>query len=65
MNVLHKLGLVAGVLGLLLTLASFGLRLTGTYWLAGFQVGTLLQAGIAATVSGCFLLLAVLTGRNS
>lgn len=64
MNVLHKLGLVVGVFGLLLILASFGLRLTGAYWVAGFQVGTLLQAGIAATVSGCFFLLAVSTGRN-
>lgn len=64
MNVLLKLGLVAGIFGLLLTLASFIFRLAGTYWVAGFQVGTLLQAGIAATVSGCFFLLAVLTGRN-
>lgn len=37
-----------------------GVRLTGEFWIGGFQTGTLLLAGTAAMVFGCFCLLAVL-----
>jgi hypothetical protein len=33
-------------------------RMLGNYYIAGFDVGTLLQAGTSAVVIGCFLLLA-------
>jgi hypothetical protein len=38
-------------------MAALAGRVTGSYWLAGFQVGTLLQAGTAAMVFAalCFL----------
>jgi len=64
MNALHKVGWVAGLTGTVLCLASGGLRLSGAFWIAGFQTGTLLQAGIAAMVFGCLCFLAVLTQRH-
>jgi len=47
-----------------LSAASVVARLVGAYWVGGFQTGTLLQAGIAAMVFGCFCFLAVLTQRR-
>lgn len=65
MNTLFlSLGRLAGVLGLLLIAVAVGARLTGAFWLAGFQIGTLLLAGTAALVAGCFALLLVLTART-
>ncbi|HMT80834.1 MAG TPA: hypothetical protein PKD66_10710 [Azonexus sp.] len=55
------LGRSAGLLGLLLSLISGTTRLAGVHWLAGFEALTILQAGIAAMVLGCFCLLLVLT----
>ena len=39
-------------------LIAIGSRLSGQYFLASFQVTTLLQAGVAGMVAGCFCLLA-------
>lgn len=64
MNILLKLGQIAGVVGLLLCLVGVAVRLGGAFYLGGFQVGTLLQGGIAAMAFGCFCLLAVLTHRS-
>jgi len=64
MNALHKLGWIAGVVGVLLCVVGVAFRLTGAYWIGSFQAGTLLQAGIAAMVFGCFCLLAVLTRQQ-
>lgn len=63
MDMLLKLGRIAGVVGVLLCILGVAARLGGAYWLGGFQVGTLLLAGIAAMVMGCFSLLVVLTQR--
>lgn len=64
MDIFLKLGWAAGIAGVLLCITSVAVRLGGSYFLAGFQVGTLLQAGIAAMVFGCFCLLAVLTQKT-
>lgn len=64
MNVLRKLGWAAGLAGVALCVASVAARLSGNFWIGGFQTGTLLQAGIAAMVFGCFCFLAVLTERH-
>lgn len=64
MDILLKLGWITGVVGVLLCIAGVAVRLGGAYWLGGFQVGTLLQAGIAAMVFGCLCFLAVLTHRS-
>lgn len=63
MNALMKLGWVAGIVGALVCIFGVGVRLAGEFWIGGFQTGTLLLAGTAAMVFGCFCLLAVLTQR--
>ena len=63
-NLLLLLGRVAGVAGLLLIAVAVVVRLTGAYWLGGFQIGTVLLGGTAALVAGCFALLLVLTSRS-
>jgi len=64
MRLFRGLGLLAGFLGVLLCVASAAVRLGGTYWLGGFQVGTLMQAGIAAVAVGCFFLLVAISARE-
>lgn len=64
MDILLKLGRIAGVVGVLLCVAGVAVRLGGEYWIAGFQVGTLLQAGTTAMVFGCLCFLAVLAHRS-
>ena len=50
-------GRIVGSVGLLMCGAAVIWRMLGNYYVAGFDVGTLLQAGTSAVVSGCFLLL--------
>ncbi|MBK7768764.1 MAG: hypothetical protein IPI44_23660 [Sulfuritalea sp.] len=64
MDVLLKLGRIAGVVGVLLCIAGVAVRLGGRHYIAGFQVGTLLQAGTTVMVFGCLCFLAVLTHRS-
>jgi hypothetical protein len=54
-------GRAAGFGGMLLCLVAIGTRLSGNYFLGGFQLATLLQAGVAGMVAGCFFLL---SGRD-
>ena len=63
-NILHQIGTLAGISGLLTCLFAGGARLTGIHWLMGFEIVTLLQIGIGGMVLGCFCLLLVLTGQN-
>lgn len=62
-GLLLLLGRVLGVGGLVLCIFAGVVRLAGNFYLGSFAVATLLQAGIAAVVVGCFFLLLVLTGR--
>lgn len=64
MDLLRKLGRIMGVVGVLLCMAGVAARIGGAYYIAGFQVGTLLQGGIAAMVFGCLCFLAVLAHRS-
>jgi hypothetical protein len=57
-------GRVAGLFGVLLCLLAVVARWSGRFWLGDVQVGTLLQAGIAAMVAGCLGLLGVLVARR-
>jgi hypothetical protein len=57
-------GRLGGLAGVLFCVAAFAARLGGTYWAAGFQVGTLLQVGIAGMAFGCLCLLWVLVDRR-
>lgn len=63
-NLLLNIGRVAGLVGAAAFAIAIVARLLGVFWLAGFQVGTLMQAGVAAMVLGCFSLLLVLAGRG-
>lgn len=58
------LGRAAGFGGLLLCVVAVVLRLLGRFYLGTFQLGTLLQAGIAAIAAACFLLLLVTTAHG-
>lgn len=60
MGIILRMGQLSGIVGALLCIVSVLFRLKGDYWLGGYQVGTLLQAGIAAMILGCFSLLVVL-----
>lgn len=63
-NLLLTIGRLLGVVGFVLMVVAVVVRLTGAYWLGGFQVGTLLLGGTAVLVAGCFLLLLVLTSGD-
>lgn len=58
-------GRIAGIAGILLCGVAGLARISGYYWLGNFQVGTLLLAGMAIMIAGCFGLLAALTGRSN
>lgn len=62
-KLLLTLAAAAGLGGVLLCVAAVVGRFSGSYWLGGMQVGTLLLAGTAAMVAGCLALLAVLVRR--
>lgn len=63
-DLLLWLGRLAGVAGLLLCLVAVGVRLSGHYFLGGFQLGTLIQVGTAGLAAGCFGLLLSVTARS-
>jgi hypothetical protein len=58
------IGRLGGVVGVLLSAAAVLARFRGTYNLAGFQVGTLLLAGIAVMLVGCLGYLASMAERT-
>jgi hypothetical protein len=58
------LGRIAGLIGVVLVVAAVLLRLGGVFMIGKFQTGTLLMAGVAGVVIGCFFLLWNLTGRS-
>ena len=63
-NTLVMLGRVAGILGTLICVFAGAVRVSGAYDFHGFWAGTLLQAGIAGLLIGCFLLLLALVRRR-
>ncbi|HPF58856.1 MAG TPA: hypothetical protein P5149_07220 [Candidatus Competibacteraceae bacterium] len=64
-TVLLGIGRLAGVVGVLVCLIAAAVRLTGAFWVGGFQAGTLFLAGVAAMTFGCLTLLMVLTLRTN
>ena len=64
-DVLLWLGRLAGTAGLAVCAVAGLARVSGAYWVGGFQVSTLVLAGIALLVAGCFLLLLVGTRRTN
>ncbi len=57
------IGRLAGAVGVLVGAVAAAVRVTGSYWLGGFQLGTLLLGGMAAMMVGCLCFLAVLVNR--
>lgn len=62
-TLLIAIGRLAGLAGAVVCAVAVVARLTGAYWLGGFQLTTLLQAGVAAMVLGCLCLLMALLER--
>jgi hypothetical protein len=56
-------GRLAGLAGVLICGWAVFVRLSGDFFAGGFQVGTLLLAGIAAMLVACVCFLIVLTSR--
>lgn len=63
-SLLLWVGRLAGLSGVLLTVIAIGSRAAGDYFPGGFQVGTILLAGIAAMVLGCLSYVAILAERT-
>jgi hypothetical protein len=57
-------GRIAGIGGLVLSAWAAYSRLTGAYFAGGFQIGTLLLAGMTGMLIACLCLLLVLTERS-
>jgi len=64
-NLLLSIGRAVGVVGVLLCGLAVFARFAGYYLLGGFQVGTLLQAGMAAMILACLCFLFVLSKRSN
>ena len=60
---LRWIGRLGGAAGIVLCAVAVLMRLRGVYNFAGFQIGTLLLAGIAAMVVGCLAYLAAIAER--
>lgn len=63
-SLLLWLGRLGGLGGVALCLVGAGARLSGQYWLGGFESSTLLHAGIAGMSFGCLCFLALLANRS-
>ena len=59
-QLLRWTGRIAGLVGLLMCIAAVLVRASGSYVMVNFQVGTILQAGMAAMILGCLAYLAAL-----
>jgi hypothetical protein len=59
-TILTWLGRLGGAIGVMICAVAVLARVSGVYTFAGFQVGTLLLAGLAAMVVGCLGYLAAI-----
>ena len=62
-NLLVMFGRLAGFAGVVLCLVAGIARILGQFYLAGFSVASLLQAGMGGLLIGCFALLLALHSR--
>jgi hypothetical protein len=63
-NLLVMLGRVAGIAGVVICLVAGFARTVGHFYLAGFSVTALMQAGMGGLMIGCFLLLLAMQSRD-
>jgi hypothetical protein len=59
-TLLRWIGRLGGAAGIVLCAVAVLMRLRGVYNFAGFQIGTLLLAGIAAMMVGCLAYVAAI-----
>ncbi len=57
------IGRLSGLAGVLIVVFAFGARLGGFFFVGRFQIGTVLQAGIAIMLIGCVAYLEVAARR--
>lgn len=57
-------GRALGLMGLAACAIAIIARVAGNFWIRGFELGSLLQVGIAGIAAGCFLMLWLLTLRK-
>ena len=62
-NLLLWVGRIAGLAGVAISIWAAVSRLTGGYYVGGFQIGTLLMAGMTSMLVACICFLMVLTDR--
>jgi hypothetical protein len=62
-TLLRWIGRLGGAAGIVLCAVAVLMRLRGVYNFAGFQIGTLLLAGIAAMMLGCLAYVAAIAER--
>jgi hypothetical protein len=63
-NLFVMFGRLAGFAGVALCLVAGLARILGQFYLVGFSVASLLQAGMAGLLIGCFLLLLAAHSRD-
>ncbi|HKU86301.1 MAG TPA: hypothetical protein VJV77_08170 [Casimicrobiaceae bacterium] len=63
-DILLWAGRLAGVIGIVTCALALFVRVSGSYTMAGFEVGTLFLGGTAAMVTGCFCLLLRMDDRG-
>jgi hypothetical protein len=62
-SILLWIGRIVGIVGLAVSAWAAIARLQGSYFAAGFQIGTLLLVGMTGMIIACLCLLFVLTMR--
>ena len=62
-SLLLWVGRIAGVAGVALSIWAAANRLSGEYFVGGFQIGTILLGGITSMLVACICFLMVLTDR--
>jgi hypothetical protein len=53
-NLIETIGNIVAIVGIALIVVAIGIRATGGYYLAGFQLMTLLNAGMGLILIGIF-----------
>ena len=62
-SLLLLVGRLVGLIGMLVCGWAVATRLSGSFFAGGFQIGTLLLAGMAAMLVACLCFLVALTNR--
>jgi len=64
-TLLTWIGRIAGLLGVAISAAAMLARTGGVYYVGKFQIGTVLQVGMASMLVGCLAYLALMADAES